>query len=177
MASEYRFRGAFNGFNREDVVRYLEYLNTKHNDLVNQLRSENQALAEELAALRSAATENDDAIPALTEELEAVRAELDELRTKAPVQSLEKEELEAYRRAEKAERAARERAAQLYRQATGILADATAHVDGAAGQFHQIAERVNSQMLELQAAVDNSKNALQDAAAILCAIRPEGSEE
>ena len=49
MASEYRFRGAFNGFNREDVVRYLEYVNTKHNALVNQLRSENQALKEELS--------------------------------------------------------------------------------------------------------------------------------
>lgn len=167
MASEYRFRGAFSGFNREDVVRYLEYLNTKHNTLVNQLRSENQALKEELEALRNGTAENGS--------VASVQAE--ELRAQAPAQSLEKEELEAYRRAEQAERAARERATQLYRQATGILADATTHVDGAASQFHQIADRVNAQMLELQAAVDNSRTALQDAAAILCAIRPEGSEE
>ena len=29
MASSQNFRTAFNGFNREDVVHYLEYINTK----------------------------------------------------------------------------------------------------------------------------------------------------
>ena len=30
MAAPQNFRSAFNGFNREDVVHYLEYLNSKH---------------------------------------------------------------------------------------------------------------------------------------------------
>ena len=36
MAASQNFRSAFNGFNREDVVHYLEYLNTKHTNQVNQ---------------------------------------------------------------------------------------------------------------------------------------------
>ena len=178
MAQEHRFRGAFNGFNREDVVRYIEYLNNAHNDLINQLRSENHALKEELAQLRSApaSTEWEQKCAELSAQLEEATAQLEDLRQQPAVQDVTKEELEAYRRAEKAERDAKERAAQLYRQATGTLAEATGHVDNAANQFRQIAERVNAQMLELESAVENSKNALQDAAAILYAIRPEGTE-
>ena len=52
MAESHNFRTALNGFKREDVVRYIEYLNSKHNTLVNQLRTENQALQDELDALR-----------------------------------------------------------------------------------------------------------------------------
>ena len=178
MAQEHRFRGAFNGFNREDVVRYIEYLNTAHTDLVNQLRSENHALRAELEQLRSAPanTELEQQCADLSAQLEEANAQLEALRQQPVAQDLAKEELEAYRRAEKAERDAKERAAQLYRQATGTLAEATGHVDTAASQFRQIADRVNAQMLELQSAVDNGKNALQDAAAILYAIRPEGTE-
>ena len=43
MAASQNFRSAFNGFNREDVVHYLEYLNTKHTNQVNQLTAENDA--------------------------------------------------------------------------------------------------------------------------------------
>ena len=34
------FRSALNGFNREDVVRYIEYLNSVHTAEINQLNSE-----------------------------------------------------------------------------------------------------------------------------------------
>lgn len=40
MAVQQNFRTAFNGFNREDVVRYIEFLNAKHTAEVNQLHSE-----------------------------------------------------------------------------------------------------------------------------------------
>ena len=178
----HNFRGAFNGFNREDVVRYIEYTNTKHADQLNQLRSENQALLKELEALRAASGEQSDLsnqLAELTALREADQLELEQLRAQAAnsAQALAKEELEAYRRAEQAERAAKERAAQLYRQATGTLADAATHIDTAAGNFRQVAERMSDHMLELQAAVDASKNALLDASDILCAIRPQTTEE
>lgn len=178
MAQEHRFRGAFNGFNREDVVRYIEYLNNAHNDLINQLRSENQSLRTELEQLRSApaSTDLEQKCDDLTAQLEETNAQLEALRQQSAVRDVTKEELEAYRRAEKVERDAKERAAQMYRQATGTLAEATTHVDSAAEQFRLIADRVNAQMLELQGAVDNSKNALKDASAILYAIRPENLE-
>ena len=44
MSTPQNFRSAFNGFNREDVVHYLEYINTKHNNQISQLSAENQEL-------------------------------------------------------------------------------------------------------------------------------------
>ena len=40
MASVHHFRSAFNGFNREDVVRYIEYLNNQHNAKLEQLNAQ-----------------------------------------------------------------------------------------------------------------------------------------
>ena len=50
MAMPQNFRGAFNGFNREDVVNYISYMTSKHETQVNQLRAEMEALEEKLAA-------------------------------------------------------------------------------------------------------------------------------
>ena len=44
MSAPQNFRSAFNGFHREDVVRYLEYINNKHLAQVNQLTSELEGL-------------------------------------------------------------------------------------------------------------------------------------
>lgn len=189
MAVSHNFRSALNGFNREDVVHYIEYLNTKNTNLVNQLSSEKKALQDELTALR--------AQPDLTEQLaqlEAKNAELTAANTDALAQidalkaQLEEtkanqaarnqaEELEAYRRAERMERSAKERAEQIYRQATGTLAQATTQVDSAAERYRLAAAQINSQMEQLQDAIEYSKNALLDAATTMYAIRPEGTEE
>ena len=202
MASAHNFRSAFNGFHREDVVHYIEYLNSKHANQVNQLESEKQTLAEELEVLLEKAeqvaaleeecqqlrqrcqeletpSEEDPAevIAQLRAQLEEVTAQRDAALENQSGRDLTAEELEAYRRAERLERTARERSSQLYRQATSTLAEATGHVDTAAGQFRQIAERLNAQICEMQIVVENSKNALTDAAATLYAIRPEGMEE
>ena len=175
MAESHKFRREFRGFNREDVVHYIEFLNKKNTTLVNQLKAENQGLKDELAALRNSGVDAEkDAIIA------DLQAKLDEL-TAAQEQQVSytptEEELEAYRRAERAERAAKERAQQLYQQATATLSEATTLVDTAAKQFGVIAEQVSQQIAQLQAAVDSSKSALQDAAATMYAIRPEETEE
>ena len=49
MAASQNFRSAFNGFNREDVAHYLEYINTKHTNQINQLTAENEELRSRLA--------------------------------------------------------------------------------------------------------------------------------
>ena len=82
-------------------------------------------------------------------------------------------ELEAYRRAERIERLAQERAAQMSDRANAVLADATVEVDEAAALIAQISEKVMSQLTELQAAVSGSNQSLRDAAASLCSIRPD----
>ena len=185
------FRSAFNGFNREDVVSYIEYLNAQHAAEINQLHSE-------LNFLRNKASEEAPAEPATNEADELIEqqaARIRELfdRCKEQEQQIAKlnadleqaaqqqntdkshvqEELEAYRRAEHTERMARERAEQMYRQANAVLADATVKVDDAAALISQMSDKVSAQLEELQSAVSGSKQALRDAAATMYAIRPE----
>lgn len=200
MAVSLNFRTALSGFHKEDVVHYIEYMNSKHTAQVNQLSSENEELRRRLEQGSSSPVQSDD-IEALTAQLEelsakcaALEQENQQLRAQAetvtsdaekdvPSQSEEEaknlvcKELEAYRRAEQAERSAKLRAEQIYQQATGTLAQATAQVDEAANRYRRIADQVNVQIAELQAAVESSKSALQDAVTTMGAIRPENPEE
>lgn len=175
MAETYRFRREFRGFNREDVVRYIDLMNKKHTGLVNQLKSENKALKDELASLRegSAAGEKDALITQLRAQVEALSSQAVPGEPATP----SGEELEAYRRAERMERAAKERSDQIYRQATAALAEASGQVDDASSRFAELADRVSDQLRQLQDAVTGSKASLQDASAALYAIRPEATEE
>lgn len=182
MAEKNTFRSALNGFNREDVVHYIEYLNSKHTAQINQLESENAELRSKIEALetRPVAAENEEVTPcpncaALQQQLDAALAEIEELKN-VPEGDVTAQELEAYRRAEKAERAAKERSQQIYRQATATLAQATAQVDDAAGKVQELVDRVTGQITDLQAAVALSKSALLDAATTMYSIRPEDAE-
>ena len=181
MAAPQNFRSAFNGFNREDVVRYLEYINAKHASEINQLNSEADFLRSRLEGQLSA-----EDFAALEEERDSLRAQLEEMKERcealeealanqAPAQPESvspAEELEAYRRAERTERMARERAEQMYRQANAILADATVKVDDAATLICQMSDKVSCELAELQTAVAGSKQALRDAAATMYTICP-----
>lgn len=192
MAPSLNFRSAISGFNREDVVHYIEFMNSKYTNQINQLTSEAEELHRKLAQVFSGPDlsgevaeltaqkeqlEQDNA--QLQARLDAALAELEALKNQQPdpsAQELAAQELEAYRRAEQAERAAKQRAEQIYQQATGTLAQATAQVDDAACNFRQIAEQVSAQMQLLQSAIDGSKNALLDAATTMYSIRPEDAE-
>lgn len=214
------FRSAFHGFNREDVVHYLDYLNKKHDEALNQLSSEadalrqklesitpadpaemeslkarcdrlesalsaaeaeKQALQKQTAALREELKQAQDALSstqsALAGAQEALRqaqADRDADRARfGAAQSRQELELEAYRRAERAERMARERADQVYRQTNGVLADATVKVEEAANQIAGISDHVMSQLDLLRSAVTGSKQALADAAAGLYSLKPK----
>ena len=193
MATIQNFRSAFNGFNREDVVSYIDYINNKNHSQVNQLNTEISALRQEVTELRARPTRD----PAMEEELEALRAEraalaqeVAELRaeldgTKAELQAARaaadrpktEGELEAYRRAERAERIAAERVSRLYEQANAVLADATHRADEVTGTVCVLADRIVSDMGELQAALMLSKNTLKDAATSMYAIRPAAPQE
>jgi len=83
------------------------------------------------------------------------------------------EELEAYRRAERFERVARERAEQIYHLTNGVLADATAQVDCVADQIGAMADSVAGQLEQLRSAVSSSKQALKNAAQTMGTLRPE----
>ena len=196
MAVPQNFRSAFNGFNREDVVHYLEYINTKHTNQINQLTAENQELraaaqqpardlqelvdslqaqCAELTALLDAEKAANAELTGKLEALELRCRELEEAKVSAPADSisaLASEELETYRRAERIEREARERADLVYYQANGVLSEATAKVEGISADITDMADQVMRQLTQLQMAVSSSKQALQDATSIMNTIRP-----
>ena len=200
MAEIFNFRSAFNGFHREDVVHYIEYLNTRHSAEINQLNTELEQLrnqntvsdeAAELRAQLAEAQEINDRLQAQIAELEdrctapdqAVNSDL-ERRCKELEQQLAEArsaaafssqhsltlELETYRRAERTEREARERAELVYRQANGALADATVKVDEAYAQLDDLTQKVNTQLIQLQQAVTASRQVLSDASHSLYTI-------
>jgi len=188
MPMNQTFRSAFNGFNREDVVRYIEYLNNQHNGQVAQLNTELQELRAQLAAAQEVpAVDNSDLelrleqaqarCEELEKELGAAHALLEEaLKNQEHAKITRADELEAYRRAERAERLARDRAEQLYAQANGALAEATALVDQAASQIGTMANDVAAQMTAFRDAVIGTKSVLNDAAAAMYTIRPCADE-
>lgn len=53
MAENLNFRSAFNGFNREDVVHYIEYLNANHENQLKQLQADLAAAQKESALPRA----------------------------------------------------------------------------------------------------------------------------
>ena len=73
MPAPQNFRSAFNGFNREDVVRYLEYINAKHTAEVNQLTSD----VDHLRAKLETAEPQSDAIAALEAERDELKTQLE----------------------------------------------------------------------------------------------------
>ena len=87
----------------------------------------------------------------------------------APAAPAPGDELEAYRRAERAERLARDRASQIYAQANAVLADATVKVEAISDSMGDLYQQFNEKM-------QDGKNQLQEAVAALYAIRPEENE-
>ncbi len=197
MAASYNFRNALNGFNREDVVHYIEYINTKNTALVNQLRADLAAAQQEVASLKEKPPKNqeleakimqlsaevarlqDEVLNAQTAKSNVETALADMTRQRdealaaktANTQNTEAE-LEAYRRAERVERQAKERTDVMFAKANGIVSEASGKVDVASRQLDGIANQVSEQLSILQLAVSDSKRALQDAAKSLSELKP-----
>lgn len=202
MAQQQTFRSALNGFNREDVVNYIEYLNTVHTAEINQLHSEleflrnrepvvavtpvadeeamvqqNDMIQQQASRIRelfdrckeleNKLTAAEEAKAHAEEKLQAVVIQQNSFQTRA------NEELEAYRRAERIERQAKERAELLYQQSNGALAEASIRVEEAASQIGQLSDLVMEQIAQLQNAVFGTKQAMKDASQILYTIRPK----
>ena len=165
MATTQRFRSALNGFNREDVVNYIEYLNNRHNAQLEQLNNQLQEVKGAVSA---------DVVNDLQVQLDAALARCAELEEKLSVKEAStNRELEAYRRAEEAERKANERAREIYAQAQTALDGATAMAEAAAEEFNQVAERTTQQLKEYQNSIAATVSNFKSAAASLNAVKPE----
>ena len=184
MDAPQNFRSAFNGFNRQDVVHYLEYINTKHQNQVNELTAEADDLRRQLEELQTQTTqvaELEAQLAAVTEERDALHAQVEQMQAAEAAQEPQPEaddsnpaagELDSYRRAQQVERSARERAELVYHQANGVLNEAIAKVDTATAEITAKTDEAMSQLTQLQMAVSTSKQALQDAASLMNTIRP-----
>lgn len=148
MADLQHFRSAFRGFNRLDVVNYIEFLNQKHNSQIEQLNTQLQNAREEIRQLK--------ATPA------SVMPEQPPVQEVIPSDT----ELETYRRAERVERKAQERAAQIYAQANAVLADAT-------GKVEAVSDEMSELIAQVAAKLQVSKEELRKAVDAMYAIRPE----
>ena len=172
MAGFQNFRSAFNGFRREDVVHYIEYMNNKHNSQIEQLNSQIQVLQAELAQAKASPAANLGLQTAL-DDANAKIAELETTLAEGGIQIKSGDELEAYRRAERAERMAQERATQIYNQANAVLAEASVKVENVSAIIGSVADGVTAQLREYQQTVDGTKATIEEAVAAIYAIRPE----
>lgn len=182
-----QFRSSLGGFNREDVVRYLEFINNKHAAQVAQLTNELEYLKGKQDTLDSnrvsqlekqltaAQAENETLkhrIAALEHSLQEANAAL--AKPAAPAQSAPSEsELEAYRRAERVERMAKERARQVGRQTADALGKMTTRMDDVSDRLSQVTAQVTEQLAQLQQAVSDSRQAFADAAGMAQALNAE----
>lgn len=159
------FRKAFRGFHREDVVAYITYLHNYYNAQLEQLNAQLQQVQPQdldLAAQLKEAKER-------CQQLEKELAEVKETKGCGDVT----QELEAYRRAERAERMAQERAQQVYEKANAVLADATAKAEAAANAIGSVADNATEQLRQYQQTITDTKAAFQEAVATLYTISPE----
>lgn len=95
MAEQKTFRTSFNGFNREDVVHYIEYLNAKHAAEVNELRSEIDFLRANGAQTVTQSAEERQSIEQLEEKLREAISEKYHAEQQRDAALAEKAELEA----------------------------------------------------------------------------------
>ena len=87
MANLQSFRTAFHGFNRDDVVQYIETVNNQHDTALAAQREENQRLRKELEreredaqTARECAARSEEIAQTLREEKQALQEELRTLR-------------------------------------------------------------------------------------------------
>lgn len=190
------FRSSLHGFNRQDVANYLEYLNNRHAAQVNQLNTDLEELRRQVQApaadpqrlilesrcrdleqqLRQAQSERDEALAQKEEalrKLEDARKDREDALLRVSGEKLDaNRELEAYRRAERTERVARERAEQVYSETGTVLTQASNRIDTALRQMTGISRQVSTQLDTLQAAISSSRLALQDAADTIEKLKP-----
>lgn len=190
------FRSSLHGFNRQDVASYLEYLNNRHAAQVNQLNTDLEGLRRQAAApvedpqraalearcreleqqLEAARKERDEALAqreAAEQKLASARQDREEALLRSCGEKLEaNRELEAYRRAERTERMARERAEQVYSETGTVLTQASNRIEAALRQMTGISQQVTGQLDTLQTAIASSRLALQDAAQTIDKLKP-----
>ena len=150
-------------------------------DRAADLQKELQEQEAQLAAVREELELANQLMNEQAEQMAALREELEEAREAAAKTPIEKsanhwDELRAYRRAETAERQAKERVNDLYDCANTALRGAGSTLADTNAAFEALAEKFRADLVELMNAIETGKNALGAAADTLDTLRPEETE-
>lgn len=211
MSEPMNFRSAFNGFNREDVVHYIEYLKSNHQNQLRQLQADlaaaqreelmvgeqdtaitdlQEQFTQQEAILTALNAEKDELIAkcsrleaelaarsaenaALADKAARLEAQLSTANAKPHMSTYMEEELAAYRRAERVERLANERANAVYRKLRVALQETTTQADHAVTNLDNIASQVNAQLRTLRHSLSDSKTYLEQSICSLDDICPQ----
>ena len=169
---------------RETLIAGIDNDKSEERAEIEILEAELEEKTAEVELLKAEAETKTAEIETLKAELQAKDEEVSALKAlnqdlqnqQAANADLAEKELAVYRRAERVERKAKERADLVYYRVNGTLSEATGKVEDAAKLIGEMTERVTAQLNELQTAVTGSKAALQDAADTMVALRPDPEE-
>ena len=172
MADFSKFRTAVSGFNRTDVVNYIESASIEHQKALRKLTDERDRLAGENAGLQTQLEELQAQLQQAKDEAEARSEELKQaesapqpeaeagpdVQPEEPAQadpSVTEKELAAYRRAEQAERNAAVRARRIYAQLSSLCEDAR-------GRYLDSGEEIAALTSDLSTGLSRLQDALAD---------------
>ena len=184
MADFSKFRTAVSGFNRTDVVNYIESASIEHQKALRKLTDERDRLAGENAGLQTQLEELQAQLQQAKEENESLSEQLNTLaqegaelaeqlkqaesapqpeagpdvQPEEPAQdapSVTEQELAAYRRAEQAERNAAVRARRIYAQLSSLCEDAR-------GRYLDSGEEIAALTADLSTGLSRLQDALAD---------------
>lgn len=179
MADFSKFRTSLNGFNRSDVAAYIESLCAEQQKALKSAKGEAEELAQRLeqetaqklaleAELDATRTALDSTQAALEEALDVLtnpQIPEEESVEEEPAPDYEDLELEAYRRAEAAERAANHRAAKLRSQLDELLEQVSGRYEQAGQEIQVLTEdirinlkRLDETLSDLDAIFDEAKD-------------------
>ncbi len=212
MPEPTQFRAALHGYNREDVVNFIDRMSREHEDALRRLEERNESYRAELdranealaaaqqndelekalsdaqalaADLRARNSELEDRVRELEEALEQARS-ASESETipmtvtqdlSAPIPPVEEVlpvnvapskdftelELAAYRRAELAERLARERSDDIYRQIQSVFEQANTKLADGRADLENLSRTLTSDVNEMLTLLTNLNGAYRQA--------------
>lgn len=164
MATE-TFRTSLHGFNRTDVVQFIQKMTTAHEKELRLREEENDRMRQELDALREEAAQlraQNEVLTAQVEELSQAAPEpaaqpAPEAPAAAPAAEIAEKELAAYRRAEGVERKARERAEATTRLLKNVFAKANERLNAGSEEFSSAVETLRADYARLQQLLADAK--------------------
>ncbi len=181
------FRTAMRGFNRTDVVQFIQRLTAEHEKELRALREENERLTNALDAAQTDLQAAVDEKAVLEDQLLALREQPEEAEAAAPDvldapiapaeavstpagANLTELELAAYRRAEMAERLARERAAAADEQMKALFAQSREKLTLATGDFATMLEAFQTNFDQLRQVIQSAQGVLNESGDSLTAV-------